>query len=218
MFGSPAVKVSGYQEYKEEILGACQAIFGQPLLPEDFAELIAAPDGSELLIAARHVDGDIELRLGYQWFNGTHDYILYVDQESGKRVVEFDNIAVRDEAPELLETRLFARQVRSFHRFSVDEIRLFAAGYANHPGKIGGYYVRPRLGFIVDLGGLGAELAQAGFQGADHTLELFSQAGGAKWWYNHGSERPAVFYLYEGSPCVLALQLYLEETGVNVDA
>ena len=135
MFENPAVKVSGYQEHKKEIRIACEVIFGRLLTPEDFAELIAAPDDSELLITAHRTSEDIELRLGYRWFNGTHDYILYRDQESGKRVVEFDNIAVRDEAPEFLETRLFARQVRSFRSFAVDEIRLFAAGYANHPGR-----------------------------------------------------------------------------------
>ncbi len=197
MFGNPVIEIGDYREHEAEIQGACQAIFGRPLAPEDFAALVAAPDGSQLLVTARRVDGDI----------GT-----------GKHVVEFENIAVRDAAPELLETRLFARQVKSFRKFALDEIRLLAAGYAGHPGSIGGYYVWPRLGFIVYLDGLGAELARAGFEGVENTLDLFSQAGGAEWWYHNGSERPAIFYLHEESPCVVALQSYLEEKGVDVDA
>ena len=81
-----------------------------------------------------------------------------------------------------------------------------------------GYYVWPRLGFIAGLGGLGPELVQAGFESVDNTLGLFSQSGGAEWWYDNGSERPAVFYLYEGSPCITALQSYMEQAGVNVNA
>lgn len=217
MFGQPTVKVGGYQEHAKEIQDVCQTIFGRLLSPEDFAELIAAPDGSELLITARHIDGGAELRLGYEWFNGTHDYLLYRDAETGERIIEFDRINTRPDAPKLLETRLFARQIRSFRAYGFDEVRLFAEGFAGHPGGIVGYYVWARLGFVMELGGFGAELARDGFAGIDNTLELFSRDGGAEWWYNHGSERPAVFYLHERSPCVLALTAYLEERGVNVD-
>lgn len=218
MFGSPAVTVGGYEEYAEEILEACRAIFGRPLMPEELAELIAAPDGSALLISARHGDGDIEIRLGYEWFNGTHDYRLYRESETGRRIIEFEQIKVQSEAPELLETRLFARQIRSFRAYALDEVRLFAEGcFAGHPGGIIGYYVWARLGFVMDLGQIGVELARASFDEVDNTLDLFSREGGDRWWYNHGSERPAVFYLDDGSPCVLALEAYLKERGVSVD-
>lgn len=215
MFRRPAVKVAGYQEHEEDIRRACQTIFGRLLTPTDFAEFIAAPADSELLIVARRAGGDVELRLGYRWFNGTHDYILYKDQQSDKRVVEFESIAIQDAAPELLETRLFARQVNSFRKFAIDEIRLYAEGYPNHPGKIVGYYVWPRLGFIMDTAGLGSYMAQFGLESVDNTLDLFSQTGGAEWWYHHGSERQAVSYLHEGSPCLLALQSYLMEKGIS---
>ena len=112
MFENPVVKVGGYQEYEKEIKAACQAIFGRTLTPEDFVELIAAPDGSELLIEVSWSEESIELKLGYEWFNETHDYLIYVEEE--KRIVEIDNVYVKEEAPELLETRLFAHQVKSF--------------------------------------------------------------------------------------------------------
>lgn len=217
MFGNPAVTVSGYQEHREEIRGACQAILGRPLMPEELAELIAAPNGSHLLISARHVDADIEMHLSYEWFNGTHDYRLYKESATGRRIIDFERISVRSEAPELLETRIFARQISTFRAYAIDEVRLFAEGFAGHPGGVIGYYVWARLGFVMELSGFGMELARAGFAGVDNTLELFSREGGDKWWYNHGSERPAVFYLDEESPCILALMAYLEEKGVNID-
>ncbi len=217
LFANPRVKLAGYQEHEQEIRDACQIIFGQVLTPEDFVELIAAPDGSELSITATRAESDIELRLGYSWFSGTCDYLLYLDPKSGKRVVEFDNIALLTEAPEFLETRLFARQVASFRKFEIDEIRLWAEGYANHPGGIGGYYVWPRLGFSMDLTGFGARLAKSGLTAVDTTLDLFSQEGGAEWWRSNGSDGNAFFDLGENSLCVLALRSYLKERGINVD-
>lgn len=218
MFGNPTVQIGGYQGHTKEIRQACRAIFGRALTPLDFAELIAAPDQSELLITVDQGDHDIKLRVGHHWFNGTQNYLIYREADSGKRVVEFDRIALRDDAPELLETRLFARQVRSFRRFGMDEVRLFAEGYAGHPGGIGGYYVWARLGFVMELSGYGAALAAAGFADVETTLDLFSRPDGDRWWLNHGSERPAVFYLNNGSPCLLALQGYLAGKGISVDA
>ncbi len=50
MFENPTVKVGGFLEFRNEIRQACHIVFGRSLSPEDFIELIAAPDGSELLI------------------------------------------------------------------------------------------------------------------------------------------------------------------------
>lgn len=215
MFRHPSVKIGGYQGHEKEIQAACQVIFGRILTPDDLAELIAAPDGSELFVEALQGSETIELRLGYVWFEEPHDYLIYVD--TGRRIVEFDTITVKDEAPELLETRLFARQVRSFRRFGIDQIRLLATGHANDPSGHIGYYVWARLGFVMALGNVGARLAEAGLEYADNTIDLFVQEGGAEWWYNNGSEREAVFYLYEGSPCLAALDAYLGMKGVSVD-
>lgn len=217
LFANPRVKLEGYLEHEEEIRNACQSIFGRVLTPEDFAELIAAPDNSELLITATKEESDVELRLGYSWFNGTCDYLLYLDQDTGKRIVEFDRIALLTDAPEFLETRLFARQAASFRKYAIDEVRLWAEGYANHPGAIGGYYVWPRLGFSMSIEGFGARLVQAGFTTADTTLDLFSQEGGAEWWRSNGTDGNAFFDLDEDSLCVLALRSYLKERGINVD-
>ena len=56
-------------------------------------------------------------------------------------------------APDGLETRLFARQVQRFREYGIDEIQLFADGYAGHPGGIIGYYVWARFGFSMTFGG-----------------------------------------------------------------
>lgn len=112
LFDSPIVEVAGYQA--DRLQFACLAIFGRLLTPEEFAELISAPNGSELLIEARHEDTDVELRLGYTWFNGTHDYLVYVDEDTGRRVIEFENIANQAQAPERLETLLFAHAGAEF--------------------------------------------------------------------------------------------------------
>ena len=215
MFKNPTVKVGGYQEYKKEIQEASQAIFGRILTPEDFVELMAAPDGSELLIEAHHYDEGLELKLGYKWFNGTHDYVIYVEEE--KRIVQINNVYVKKDAPELLETLLFAQQVMSFQAFGINRIQLYAAGYPDDPSGYIGYYFWPRVGFVMYLGNVGAQLIEAGLAYASDTLELFSQPGGADWWYNHGKEGEAIFYLGRESPCVQALQVYLEEKGVNVN-
>jgi hypothetical protein len=217
MFDSPAVEVAGYQEYKEDIQTACEAIFGRLLEPEEFAELISAPNASRLLIEAQRYGDSMELKLSYKWFEGTHDYLLYVDEETGARVIEFDNVVNQPNAPRYLETVLFAHQVQSFRKFGLDEIRLYADGHAGHPGGVIGYYVWARFGFMMSLGGFGSQLATAGFEPVDSTLDLFSQDNGANWWYNHGSGRPAIFYLDEESPCSDALQVYLNEIGISTD-
>ena len=215
LFDNPIVEVAGYQADRLQL--ACLTIFGRLLTPEEFAELISAPNGSELLIEARREDTDIELKLGYTWFNGTHDYLVYVDADTGARVIEFENIANQAQAPERLETLLFAHQVQSFRKFGLDEIRLYAEGYAGHPGGIIGYYVWARFGFVMSLDGFGPRLAEAEFEYADTTIDLFRQEKGAEWWYNHGSERAAVFYLEAESVCSVALAAYLEEKGINTD-
>lgn len=215
IFDNPHVIVGGYQEYAHDIEGACSVIFGRVLTPEDFAELIVAPDGSELLVTATYSDSTIELRLGYRWFNGTHDYLIYV--ADGRRIVEIENVYLKDDAPYLFETELFARQVKSFRSYGIEQIRLFAAGYPGDPGRHIGYYFWPRVGFVMYLGNIGAKLESAGLDYCDNTLELFSQPGGADWWYSYGREGEAVFYLYSDSPCLLALQEYLTEKELDIN-
>jgi hypothetical protein len=214
MFDSPSVEVAGYQEYIDDIRSACNVIFGRLLDPGEFAELICAPHASTLIIKARRFGDDIELALTHKWFKGTHDYVIYVD--AGKRVIEFKNIVNQPDAPRYLETVLFAHQVQSFREFGLDEIRLYAGGYASDPSGMIGYYVWARFGFVMSLDGFGSRLAAAGFEPADNTLDLFVQNGGAEWWYNNGSSRPAVFYLSKDSPCSDALQIYLTEKEVSV--
>lgn len=66
------------------------------------------------------------------------------------------------------------------------------------------------------LSNVGAKLSTAGLEYADNTLELFSQRGGADWWYDNGNEGDAIFYLDEDSACIQALQVYLEEKWVDI--
>ena len=214
IFKDSAVTVAGYSDNPEDIQAACRVIFGRLLAPEEFADLIVAPDHSLLIIEARRDDATIELKLGYRLFNGTHDYLLYVDEDTNKRVIEFDNIVNQETAPEGLETLLFVRQVRSFRKYGLDEIRFYAEGHAGHPTK-NGYYVWARFGFVMFLTGFAPELAAAEFASAETTLELFTQDSGADWWHNHGSGREAVFYLDEESECSLALLAYLQAKGIK---
>lgn len=209
LFENPSVAIADYSDNLEEIQAACNVIFGRLLEPAEFADLISAPNHSELTIEAQRNNPNIELKLGYRLFNGTHDYILYVEAETNKRIVQFDTIANQDTAPDGLETLLFARQVRSFRDFGMDEIRLYAEGHAGHP-SINGYYVWARFGFVMFLTGFAPQLAAAGFAPAETTLEIFAQNNGDDWWYNNGSAREAVFYLEEGSDCRQALQIYLD--------
>lgn len=214
--GLPLITVEGYQEYKEGIARACIPLFGRVLEAEELAELVAAPNNSVLSVEARGSD-DIVLRLSYKWSKGTQDYIFYVDERTGRRIVEFDNIAIKDEAPYLTETRIFGAQVDSFRRFSLDEIRLFAAGFAGDPSGYNGYYVWARLGFRMSVDGFGTKLAKDGFLNVEDTLDLLSRNGGGEWWYNNGSEGAAVFYLGDSSPCLAALSDYLAEKGILSD-
>lgn len=216
MFLRPRVKVAGYLEAGKNIDTASRKIFGRVLAPDQFVELFAAPNGSEMFVEATG-EADVDLRIAYHHFQGSHEYALYLEAETGKRVVEFVSIVNNPAAPSLLETRLFARQVKSFRKYGIDEIRLLAEGFAGHPGSINGYYVWPRLGFSMDLGGFGPALNAAGYSGVRNTLDLFLLENGRNWWYTHGEEREAVFYLSDGSPCFLALQAYLQQKGINVD-
>ena len=86
---------------------------------------------------------------------------------------------------------------------------------ANQAG-LRGYYVWPRLGFIIYLAGYGAELEAAGFDRVDNTLDLFDLDGGANWWYDHGSEADATFLLQADSRCVMALKSYLAANSIEV--
>src|SRR5947209_1132523 len=128
---SEAIKVVGFAEHADDIGRASVAIFGFALSAADFAEFIAAPPGSSLSVEASFQDDNIELSLAYSWFEDTHDYLVYRD--GGRCVVQIENVHVKMEAPELFETRLFARQVNSFRRFGIVEVRLFAAGHFGDP-------------------------------------------------------------------------------------
>ena len=163
IFENPSVAIADYSDNLEDIQAACNVIFGRLLEPTEFADLISAPNHSELTVEARRDDATVELKLGYRLFNGTHDYTFYLDDETNKRIVYFDNIVNQDMAPDGLETLLFARQVRSFRAFGMDEIRLYAEGHAGHPGR-NGYYVWARFGFILLLTGFAPQLAAAGFE------------------------------------------------------
>jgi hypothetical protein len=209
------IKVAGYAESEKRIQEACEFIFGRMLTPEDFVDFLAAPNGSELLVEIDQDEDSIKLKLDYKWFNGTHDYLVY--SESGLRIVEIEHVRVKANAPELLETELFARQVNSFRKFGIDQIKLDAVGYPGDPSGYVGYYFWPRVGFMMSLGSIGSQLIKAGFDYTDNTLDLFTQPGGADWWYTNGSEGSAIFYLDEDSACIQALQIYLEEKGVNVN-
>ncbi len=213
MFARPSVKVVGFEENQVLIEAACQEIFGRKFAPEEIAELIAAPDEAEVEISV-HDEDLLELHLGYKWFNGTHDYIFY--REGDTRVVEFEEIQVAEVAPSALEVRLFAKQVRAFRQFGLNEIRLWAKGHGGDP-YWRGYYVWARYGFRMFI--RGTEVVGTPYEGVEDTLELFERfedSGAADWWRENGSERVAVFYLEENSDCCLALDSYLEQKGVNV--
>jgi hypothetical protein len=209
MYGDPEVRVEEFGENATAIRDACIAIFNRELDLTEIVELIAPPDRSLLRATASTAHDSLELHVEYEWYGETNEYVVF--KEGDRRIVSFENIHVKEDAPYQLETRIFARQVRSFQEFGIDEIRLFASGY---PG--GGYYVWPRLGFVMSTSGYGAKLVASGFADIDNTLELFGRDGGAKWWYDNGGEGEARFYLYKSSPCIAALEGYLSENEIEV--
>lgn len=219
LFAHPVVTVGGYRDNEGAIQSACRAIFGRVLSPEDFVEFIGAPDGSSLEIEANIGEeyNDVALRLNHYWFGEPHQYVVFLDEETGKRIVYIESVVHKNEAPDYLATRILGRQVQTFRQYGINEIRLYADGHSADPSGICGYYVWARLGYAMYLHGFGNDLIAAGLEPVDNTLELFAQNGGSEWWREHGSAREAYFYLGEGSPCIRALQLYLAEKGVDLD-
>jgi len=214
LYGNGEVTVGDYSDISELVATACQIVFGRELTTHELIELIAAPGGSTLTVDTDPEGESIGLRLTYRYFDGTHEYDFYVDGNSGTKVVEFVNIKNVVTAPKYLQTLILAKQVESFQRFGLDEIRLFAEGYPNHPNGIIGYYVWPLLGFNMSVDGFAPRLVAEGFEDVEDTLDLFSRADGPEWWEANGSEREAVFYLDPELPCIEAMFSYLEERGL----
>jgi hypothetical protein len=216
MYLNPEVIVQDYASYEDRVQAKCQIIFGRHFDLTDFVAFIGAPNRSELVIDRLPEDGDLDLHLSYTWFNGTHDYTVFT--ENGRRIVRIENAMSQSDAPAGVETRIFAKQIESFRDYGIDEVRLFADGYPNHPAGIVGYYVWARFGFSMEIIGSARRLIEAGMQPCDNTLDLMIQPGGGEWWYNNGSACEAYFYLSEGSACLAALQAYLIEKGVDLNA
>lgn len=218
LFGNRNVALAYEQGKEQTTRTAEQRLFSRHFAPSEYADLVAALDGSVITV---DYDGQTD-RLVVDVQNDFYEFYeicvreLFVDN-TGKKTIENVLLQVkRPPAPPGVGARITARQVEMASRLGFDQIVLQAAGSPAERGAGGfvGYHVWPRLGYTMQIADKTAELEEAGFIGVTNTNQLILQPGGYEWWMKNGRKGRCVFDISPDLDSRKVLDFYLAQRKI----
>jgi hypothetical protein len=201
-----------------------QNIFRQAFDFQDYATLVAAPDGATVYVSTKGVipNGRIQIVVDHELYS-SQVREFYIN-DKGKLEAHHDVWILKEEAPKGTGIKIFRKAINSYLHYGVEVITTEAAGYGQgiieterRSGNFrsfgesvyNGYYTWAAFGFNAKLPDHVTYRLPENLKVATTLNELFLLDGGAEWWKKYGSGLGMVFDLDINSSSIKIFKNYL---------
>lgn len=178
-------------------------INGKKYSPEDFIQLVGAPDGSKIEVRNWNIITEHPI------YEAPTEHRIFMDEENNTILyLNVEIIALHNQ----YQGKGFAKnmlqiQIQKAQELGFSELCLYADGSFNQP--LNGYYSWPRLGFNAAIP-KGLKLPNE-LEKCEDILDIMSNETGRIWWKQNGVPANMNFELIENSKSIQAFNKYLKE-------
>jgi hypothetical protein len=220
-FGDHALQIPGIDDTKirlssplnskvniggnKEVNNRARSIFGRELASHEWAQMVGAPEGSNLTV---YPSGDtVGITAEHPWFKGGITRSVGADEDGP--FINNETFNKSENAPKHIAPAILEAQARKAAEMGA---RIRTVGSSGN-GKIG-YSYWPDLGYDGEIGRTHRNNLPEQYRGANTVQELYAMPGGREAWRKNGSGIPLEFDPREGS---LSRQILQQKIGESIE-